>query len=514
MAMRIQPQGLTRIDRRHPIGADLVLSIHAGTGVREVMTSRPMTGRGSAQSIKGFEGGLAYDLRGTNTGAFIGMVGGVGQLCSDHTTIVDVVLNGAQSGATSPAIAGLWRSTSQHDAALAIERTGTGSITVTAKIGAAATSVARAFDIVAANLYGRRLTLAASITRGASGRRIYLRVASEGSLLYSFEDIYVLEANADLVPTGTEYVSIGSEQVENSTRNPNCIVYAQHHLARLVSADEVVALSVNPWQVYDDPREVEEEEAAAPAGPGATLTPAGAAGEQANLAGTGGIGQVQGLTGAGGAQASEGDAGSIGQTQHIAGVAGEAANQAGTSGIGQAQHVAGAAGTQANTGAVGSIGQTQILSGTAGTQGNEAGVGAATVEAPPVPNTSAGAPAQQENIGGTGTISQVQQLAASAGEQANEAGTGGIEIASPPVPDTLVGASGQQGNIGGTGAIAQVLQLAGAEGTQANLASIGMLYLAGKACIYMDPGESRVYDFPGEARTYDVPAERRLLTLT
>ncbi|WP_312548172.1 LamG-like jellyroll fold domain-containing protein [Massilia sp.] len=197
----------------------------------------------------------------------------------------------------------------------------------------------------------------------------------------------------------------------------------------------------------------------------APLNLVGTDGEQHNIGGTGGIGQSQSVAGTTGVVANQGGTGNIGQVQSVSGAAGEAASWAGASNIEQVQNVAGAAGTLSNIAAVGSIRQMQSLVGAAGTQTNEAGADIITVDA-------------------------------------------------RPGPDSLDSTSGQQENIGGTGAIGQVLRLAGGGGAQANLASIGMLFLAGKACIYIDPGECRVYDSSGEARTYDVPAERRLLTLT
>ena len=267
--MRYQPQGLVRPSVDNPIARGLVLSVQAGAGVREVLSGRLMSGRGAAQSIKAVEGGLAFDLRGTNTAAFINVAGAADALAGDQTVVFDLVFVGAYSG-TAPSIGGLWRSTAQNDSWLALDRTSADALTLSFRIGGANST--RVFNIGASTLHGRRLTIAASIYRG-DGRILRMRVASAGQTLQDIEVTYSAAGNTALTPTGTEYLSIGSESVENASRNPNCIVYSEHHFSRVLDASEVASLSAAPWQLYADAQE--DDFYSAPASGGAiAITPA------------------------------------------------------------------------------------------------------------------------------------------------------------------------------------------------------------------------------------------------
>jgi len=232
-----------------------VFSVQAGTGLRDQVRGLPMLGRGANQAVRAFPGGLAFDCRGVATAGYINVAGEAAQLASDQSAIFDLIIAGAPSGSV-PAIGGIWRSASQDDGLLVIERSSADAIQMRFRIGGA--SAIRTFSIGASSLYGRRLTIAASIARGA-GRSVFLRIASEGQILFDQEQTYSTSgASSDVTPTGTEYLSIGSEQIENPTRNPNCIIHAQHHLARVVSADEVASLSRMPWQVYQAPEDDDE----------------------------------------------------------------------------------------------------------------------------------------------------------------------------------------------------------------------------------------------------------------
>ncbi|MBQ5963149.1 hypothetical protein [Massilia sp. ZL223] len=225
-----------------PLDTGLVFKLVASGGVVDQVSGYPMTGRGSAQAINQVNGESVYDCRGINTGAFINVGGGVGSLVSDQTVVFDMVLAGAHAG-TIPAIGGLWRSTTQNDGMLVVDRTGADTVQVTFRIGGATST--KVFTIGASTLYGQRIILAASISRGTTGRSVFLRIAAAGTLLQNQEQAYSASGSADVTPSGNEYISIGSEPVENPSRNPNYYSYAQYHFSRVLSPDEVVTLS-NP----------------------------------------------------------------------------------------------------------------------------------------------------------------------------------------------------------------------------------------------------------------------------
>ena len=256
--MRYQPQGLARVAGNW-IAGGMMFSVQAGTGLRDLVRGLPMLGRGANQAVRAFPGGLAFDCRGVATAGYINVAGEAAQLASDQSAIFYLIIAGAPSGSV-PAIGGIWRSASQDDGLLVIERSSADAIQMRFRIGGA--SAIRTFSTGVSSLYGRRLTIAASIARGA-GRSVFLRIAADGQILFDQEQTYSTSgASSDITPTGTEYLSIGSEQIENPTRNPNCIIYAQHHLARVVSADEVANLSRMPWQAYQAP-EADDDGAAA-----------------------------------------------------------------------------------------------------------------------------------------------------------------------------------------------------------------------------------------------------------
>lgn len=256
--MRYQPQGLARVAGNW-IASGMVFSVQAGAGLRDLVRGLPMLGRGASQAVRALPGGLAFDCRGVATAGYVNVAGEAAALASDQTVVFDLIIAGAPAG-NVPAIGGIWRSASQDDGFLVIERNTADAIQMRFRIGGA--SATRTFSIGASSLYGRRLTVAASIARGA-GRSVFLRVAADGQILFDQEQAYSTSgSSSDITPTGTEYLSIGSEQIENSNRNPNCIIYAQHHLARVVSADEVASLSRMPWQVYQAPEDSDESPAA------------------------------------------------------------------------------------------------------------------------------------------------------------------------------------------------------------------------------------------------------------
>ncbi|MFC5548192.1 hypothetical protein [Massilia aerilata] len=255
--MRYQPQGGQRIDQSNPIGRSLAFAVHGGAGLRELVAGGAATGRGSAQAIKGFAGGLAYDLRAVNAGTFYSARTAAALLVSDQTAIFDIVIAGAPSG-SRPSLGGMWRSTTQDDAWLSIDRDTADTLQVNFRIAGANGS--RSFAIGASSLYGRRLIIAASVTRGSSGSgTVYLRVAADGGLLYDLSSIYSGNGSTDVTPTGTEYVSVGSESIENPSRNCNAIQYGQYHLGRVVTAAEVASLSTQPWQLFAAATDEENE---------------------------------------------------------------------------------------------------------------------------------------------------------------------------------------------------------------------------------------------------------------
>lgn len=225
-----------------PLDTGLVFSLIASKGATEQVSGYPMSGRGSAQAINQVNGESVFDNRGINTGAFFNVGGGIGALVSDETVVFDMVLVGAPSGSV-PAIGGLWRSTTQNDAMLVLERPADDTLQVAFRIGGATST--KVFSVGASSLYGKRIIVAASVARGTVGRSVFLRIASAGTLLQNQEQAYSATGSADITPGGSEYISIGSEPVENPSRNPNCYEYAQYHFSRVLSADEVVALS-NP----------------------------------------------------------------------------------------------------------------------------------------------------------------------------------------------------------------------------------------------------------------------------
>ncbi|QOY96335.1 hypothetical protein IM543_11235 [Massilia sp. UMI-21] len=268
--MRYQPQGRVRINTRNPLTLGLVLSMQAGAGVRDVISGQGMSGRGSAQSIKAFDGGLAYDNRAVNSAAFVSAAGLSGALVGDQTVVFDLVLSGAYSG-NAPAIGGLWRTTTQNDSWLTLDRTSVDGLTLNFRIGGVSSS--RTFAIGASSLYGKRIIIAASIYRG-EGRIVRLRVAADGQVLLDLEASYSASGDANVTPTGTEYVSIGSESIENATRNPNCIIYSQHHFSRVLDAREVASLSAAQWQLFAAPNGGEVGAPTAPGGSALIVTPA------------------------------------------------------------------------------------------------------------------------------------------------------------------------------------------------------------------------------------------------
>jgi len=250
--MRYQPQGLARVASAG-IASGMVFSVQGGTGLRDVVRGLQSNARapGANHAVRAFPGGLAFDCRGLAAGGFVSIPGEAGQLASDQSLVLDIIIAGAPTGSV-PAIGGIWRSGTQDDAQLVVERSSADAIQVRFRIGGAGAT--RVFNVGASTLYGRRITLAVSILRGL-GRSIFLRVAASGQVIFDQEVSYTTSGSSDITPTGAEYISVGSEQIENPSRDPNCIIYAQHHFSRALSADEVASLSRAPWQVYQAPED-------------------------------------------------------------------------------------------------------------------------------------------------------------------------------------------------------------------------------------------------------------------
>lgn len=256
--MRYQPQGLARVSGSG-IANGMVFSIQGGTGLRDIVRGAMQSGRGANQAVRAFPGGLAFDCRNVATAGYLSAADGVSQLVSDQTLIFDMIVSGAPAGSL-PAFGGLWRSTAQNDAMLVLERPSADVVQVAFRIGGATST--RTFSAGLSALYGQRLIVSASIARGQTGRSVWLRIASEGRIIFDQETSYNAAGSSDVTPGGGEYISIGSEQIENPSRNPNCIIYSQHHFGRVVTADEVASLSRMPWQIYEDPEDEDDVGAA------------------------------------------------------------------------------------------------------------------------------------------------------------------------------------------------------------------------------------------------------------
>jgi len=247
-----QPQGTAHIDTSNPIAAGLVFAMQGGTGLTEVVLGGQTTSQGSNFAVVAAPTDKAFDLRNLSAAGTINVPGatnGTNSLASDQSVVFDMVLSGAPVGSV-PAIGGIWRSTAQNDALLVLERSSADGLQVGAR--SQGSLVNRTFAASVSSLYGTRITVGATIARGAAGRTISLVIAAAGTVLFSSSQTYGLTGSADATMSGTEYLSVGSEPVENSSRNANCLIFAQYHFARVVTADEVASLSQSPWQLFAD----------------------------------------------------------------------------------------------------------------------------------------------------------------------------------------------------------------------------------------------------------------------
>jgi len=249
--MTVQPIHKPKLDLSNPLVPNLIASFNAGSGPVELVQGGVSTGRGPNQTIRDSIHGIGYDNRAVNSALFFDAVEAAKSLVVDHTMAMDVVFYGAPGGSV-PAIGGAWSSATQNNALLVLERTSADILNLSFAVGPS-TRGQRTFDIGLSALYGRKLTLVVSASRTLPDTTVRLRVFSDNALLYDLVESYFVTGSPVPPLTGTEYFSIGSEQIENPSRNSNCVVLAQHHFNKVLSLEEATTLAVNPWQFFEAP---------------------------------------------------------------------------------------------------------------------------------------------------------------------------------------------------------------------------------------------------------------------